>query len=180
MKRLAKKNTVETTGETSSNSGGVGTSIATTKYDSKKELPYNLLISPYGQKSFLVTGDLIKHGGDLLSLRGVYKPHSDGYMFNYRRKQSVEKYIETGKIEIFEYTDEEKALYQQQNLIQKEKTPNDYTKHIERRFTKHQVEQIFNELKSLFETDGYYDYESIIEAIDMVHNKYNPSVRKIK
>jgi len=176
MKRLAKKNTSTAKDDTPS----IHHDETVVSKDDSSELPYNLLISPYGQKSFLVTGNLIKHGGDLLSLRGIYKPHANGYMFNYRRKQSVEKYIETGVIEIFEYTDEEKALYQQQNSIKKEKQPSDYTKQIERKFTKYQVEQIFNELKTLFESDGYYDYESIIEAIDLVHNKYNPKIKKIK
>lgn len=139
------------------------------------EAGIDLKIVNYNDKSFLVVGDVIKHGSDLNLLKGIFNSFKQGYFFSHKRRKSVEHYIKTGEVLVYELSDQEKFEYanQKQNKIVPKKQSS------QPMFTSFQLKSIIQEIKSVFESDECYEGASIHDVLDQVYQKYCPNVKKI-
>lgn len=140
MPRLAPKNVVECSDSDSETS----TSDNTTP---------DLQLVEYSEKSFVLLGDTIDHASNITKLGGTYNTRlkcGPGWIFSNTRKESVKKYLDTGKVEPYVYTKEDK---------------NKYAKNLE-------TSKIFKDLINAFDSDCEYSGESIIDAIKQVQKKY--------
>lgn len=184
--RLAKKNTLPDNQcsdiqETNNSTKNDAPSTFKNKYQQSKEniilseAGIDLKIVNYSDKSFLVIGDVIKHGADLNLLKGIFNSFKQGYFFSNKRRKSVEHYIKTGEVVAYELTDEEKFEYanQKQNKIVPKKQMS------QAMFSSFQLKSIIQEIKSVFESDECYEGVSIHDVLDQVYQKYCPNVTKI-
>jgi hypothetical protein len=143
----------------------------------------DIVILPLTEKSFLVKGNLLDHGSKLVELVGKYAPEKEGYIFANFRKQSVEHYINTGEVKPYQYTDEQKRTFSQS--IHKS-TPSSYTSSTsstvskERTWSLFQLKTIFQEIRDAFESDSYYQGDSILDVMTQIEEKYIPKPKTIK
>lgn len=113
-----------------------------------------LFINDYTEKSIVITGDTISHSKQLKELGGSYNPKlkiGAGWIFSKARKESVENYIKTGKVERFQF---DKSKFSSAEEKQDEK-----------------LEKAFSLLLSAFESDAEYDGEDVLETIKKVQKK---------
>ena len=188
--RLAKKNTLVAEGcderddpvpehtMEKTNSRGDNSQGDSSQGDSSRS--DTLFLSKISPKAFVVMGNVTDYSGDLITLGGKYMAKYNGYMFAEIRRATVEKYIHTGVVEPFKYSDEQRLQYQKQKeqVIKKSSVPQKTTGRV---WTQKQLMDIFNELQGLFENDSesLYDGPSIIGAIQSIQEKHIPSSKKL-
>lgn len=118
----------------------------------------NLFLIPYSEKSFVVTGDTIKHANALQKLGGRYNPSLKigcGWIFCNQRKEIVEHYIKTGEIKFIKIEPTKKIESPKKN----EKSELD-------------LASIFFDLKNGFDEGEDYTGASVLEFISQIQDKY--------
>lgn len=149
----------------SGDKSGDKTSKTKTAKKSSIEAKYNLYIMDYSEKSFVVMGDVINHSNALASLGGKFCYNlktGQGWLFTKVKKESVQKYIDTGEIVPYQYTDEEKQQFRDREA-QKLQQKND---------DKREMIRLFGELRGAFEPLEDYEGSSIINVIKQLQDKY--------
>lgn len=112
-----------------------------------------LTVADYTDKSVVVIGDTVKHSDALGKLGGKYNPGlriGPGWIFTKNRKESIEKYIETGIVEPFAYSQNFKDSFKK---VEKSS------------FDESKIRKIFQNLREAFDIDNDYDGQSIIDVI---------------
>jgi len=128
-----------------------------------------LYITQYSEKSFVVLGDTLNHSEALVRLGGTFNPSlriGQGWIFSKNREPSVQKYIETGEIEPFRYTQE------QQNVFNNNKGMRAEPKRQEPGISVEYLQKMFQEFREAFDPTEDYEGESIISVIDQLREKY--------
>jgi hypothetical protein len=120
-----------------------------------------LFITPYTDKSFVVLGETLEHTKALTQLGGKFNPSlkmGAGWIFSNLRQDSVRKYIDTGEIVPYVYTEQDKAKYTTQN----KKVDNNNI----------QLKVLFEELCEAFDPKCEYEGGDIIDVIKKFQQKY--------
>nr|QBK87486.1 MAG: hypothetical protein LCMAC201_03960 [Marseillevirus LCMAC201] len=126
----------------------------------------DLYIMPYTDRSFVVMGETLDHSNALTLLGGKYNTNlriGQGWIFAKVREESVRKYIESGEIIPYVYTEQDQAKYNQKKVDTKETV--DLSK---------EFRNLFRELREAFDSDEDYEGKSIIEVIYQLEEKYLP------
>jgi hypothetical protein len=109
-----------------------------------------LHILDYTAKSIVVIGNCIDHSTNLQKLGGKYNPNlrcGNGWVFSKTRKESVEKYINTGKVD---------------PLIQ--------TKNWE---SSSSISKLVKEIIDAFDSDEEYTGQTIHEVVKSIEKNYS-------
>jgi hypothetical protein len=126
--------------------------VQTTSEQPIEKKSTDIFLTNYSEKSFVVTGNTIDHANNLGKLGGTFNESlklGPGWIFANFRKDSVQKYIDTGIVE------PTKTQYNKQQPENNEK-----------------FKQLFKELRGAFDGESTYDGSAIIDIIDQLEKKY--------
>lgn len=119
----------------------------------------DLQIIDYTDKSIVVVGDTLTHSNALGTLGGKFNMNlkcGKGWIFSKMRKESVEKYINTGEIEPYVY---DKSAYTKKPIANKDV-----------------LQKLFREFREAFDADKDYEGENILDVINQLEEKWLSTV----
>ena len=123
------------------------------------EATSELYIIHYSPKSFVVLGETLDHTDALMRLGGKYTElrnlSNKGWLFAKIREESVKKYINTGEIEPYVYSKEDRAKFEKQKEDPELK-----------------IKKIFRELKEAFDIGADYEGVAILDVIAQFEKQY--------
>lgn len=133
--------------------------------------PAELFILQYTPKSIVVMGNTLSHSDALVSLGGTYNTGlkiGPGWVFAKIREESVQKYIDTGLVEKYVYSNTEKSKWNKVN------TPAPPTQAVDNK----KLHTIFQQMRDAFDPNEEYDGHNIIDVVNQLENIHLASQTK--